>query len=110
VALRDILRLDVQQWLAHTDDAKKHLFLADPDGSRVYHKKARRRYELVLVSRARLEGAADGPWETYRVVVQRKGIARLERVSPAADTAQAAAAEAAEEAPPRLLRRARGVA
>jgi hypothetical protein len=77
----EILRLDLSRWLAHTDDPKSRLVLVGEDDQvRVIHPP--RVYNLNVVYRWAPEGAegAQAEWRRLRVVVSRKGIARLERI------------------------------
>ena len=77
--LTEIFRLNVDHWLAHTDDPKRRVLFADPDDESIYAAIARRVYNVSVVYRLRGEGE-DAPWHRIRVVVSRKGILRIEPI------------------------------
>lgn len=77
--LTEIFRLNLGHWLAHTDDPKRKVLFADPDDANIYSAVARRVYNVGVIYRLRAAGE-DPPWHRIRVVVSRKGIARVEPI------------------------------
>ena len=80
-AMREILRLDLRHWLAHTDDPKRRIVFADPDTGDICSAMAPRVYNVAIVYRMRQKGDTKAPWHRVRVVVTRKGIRRIDRIS-----------------------------
>jgi hypothetical protein len=78
--LTEIFRLNVDHWLAHTDDPKRRVLFADPGDESIYAAIARRVYNVSVVYRMRGENEHDAPWHRIRVVVSRKGILRIEPI------------------------------
>lgn len=78
--LTEIFRLNVDHWLAHTDDPKRRVLFADPDDESIYSAIARRVYNVSVVYRLRDETDPNAPWHRIRVVVSRKGILRIEPI------------------------------
>jgi hypothetical protein len=81
-AITEIYRLDLRRWLAHTDDPRREFVFADPDEGVVATASAPRVYNIGIVYRLRrLNDPAPAPWHRVRVVVNRKGIRRIEKIS-----------------------------
>ena len=80
-AMREILRLDLRNWLAHTDDPKRRIVFADPQSGEVCSAMAPRVYNIGIVYRLRRKGETSAEWHRVRVVVTRKGIRRIDRIS-----------------------------
>ncbi len=80
-AMREILRLDLRRWLAHTDDPKRRIVFADPETGEVCSAMAPRVYNIGIVYRLRRNGDPTAPWHRVRVVVTRKGIRRIDPIS-----------------------------
>lgn len=78
-AMREILRLDLHQWLVHTDDPKRRIVFADPESGEVCSAVAPRVYNIGIVYRLRRKGER-APWHRVRVVVTRQGIRRIDRI------------------------------
>jgi hypothetical protein len=78
--LTEIFRLNVDHWLAHTDDPKRRVLFADPGDESIYAAIARRVYNVSVVYRMRGENEPDAAWHRIRVVVSRKGILRIEPI------------------------------
>lgn len=78
----EIFRLDLSDWLRHTDEPKQRIVFADADDGHVYSATAPRVYNLNIVYRCRAVGE-ETAWQRTRVVISRKGIRRIERVEPA---------------------------
>jgi hypothetical protein len=81
-AITEVYRLDLRRWLAHTDDPKREFVFADPDEGLIARASAPRVYNLSIVYRLkRLGGTAEeNRWRRVRVVVNRKGIRRIETI------------------------------
>ena len=79
-ALTEIFRLNLRRWLDHTDDPKRRILFADPDDRRIYAANAPRAYNIAVVYRLRRSGDEAAPWHRIRVVVTRKGIARIDTI------------------------------
>jgi hypothetical protein len=80
-AMREILRLDLRNWLAHTDDPKRRIVFADPETGDICAAMAPRVYNVGIVYRLRRKGEAAAEWHRVRVVITRKGIRRIDRIS-----------------------------
>ena len=78
--LTEIFRLNVDHWLAHTDDPKRRVLFADPSDESIYAAIARRVYNVSVVYRLRGKDDEDAKWHRIRVVVSRKGILRIEPI------------------------------
>jgi hypothetical protein len=78
-ALTEIFRLNLRQWLEHTDDPNRKFLFADPSDSRIYSATARRVYNINVVYRL-TRGAEESAWHRIRVVVSRKGIERIDDI------------------------------
>ncbi|HEU4407615.1 MAG TPA: hypothetical protein VFS43_20285 [Polyangiaceae bacterium] len=78
-ALTEIFRLNLRQWLEHTDDPNRKFLFADPRDARIYSATARRVYNINVVYRL-TRGAEEAPWHRIRVVVSRKGIERIDDI------------------------------
>jgi hypothetical protein len=78
-ALTEIFRLNLRQWLEHTDDPNRKFLFADPSEARIYSATARRVYNINVVYRL-TRGAEEAPWHRIRVVVSRKGIERIDDI------------------------------
>ncbi|MEM9188835.1 MAG: hypothetical protein AAGF12_06650 [Myxococcota bacterium] len=81
MAITDIFRLDLRRWLSHTDDPKRRIVFADPEDERIYSATAPRVYNIGVVFRLRRADEHDAPWHRIRVVVNRKGIVRIDPIS-----------------------------
>lgn len=79
-AVTEIFRLDLREWLVHTDDPKQRTVFADPEDQHIYTAMAPRVYNIAVVYRLRKVGEEDVPWRRVRVVISRKGIKRVEHV------------------------------
>jgi len=77
-AIREILRLDLRHWLAHTDDPKRRVVFADPDSGDVCTAMAPRVYNIGIVYRLRRKDDQTAAWHRVRVVVTRKGLRRID--------------------------------
>ena len=77
--LTEIFRLNLQRWLAHSDDPNRKIVFADPEDALVYQVTTRRVYNINVVYRLRA-GEGEAPWHRIRVVVSRKGIERIEPI------------------------------
>jgi len=78
--LTEIFRLNVDHWLAHTDDPKRRVLFADPGDESIYAAIARRVYNVSVVYRLRGKDEENAAWHRIRVVVSRKGILRIEPI------------------------------
>ncbi|MCU0687188.1 MAG: hypothetical protein MUF34_33910 [Polyangiaceae bacterium] len=78
-AVTEIFRLNVRQWLEHTDDRNRKFLFADPRDARIYSATARRVYNINVVYRL-THGAENAVWHRIRVVVSRKGIERIDAI------------------------------
>ncbi len=105
-AITEIFRLNLRQWLEHTDDPNRKFLFADPRDARIYSATARRVYNINVVYRL-TRGVEDSPWHRIRVVVSRKGIERIDPIRLATARARSCrlgprfAATAPARAPPR---------
>jgi hypothetical protein len=79
--LTEIFRLNIGQWLQHTDDPNRKITFADPDDASVYAATARRVYNINIVYRLRDVKDERAAWHRIRVVVSRKGIERIEEIA-----------------------------
>ena len=79
-AITEIFRLDLRNWLAHTDNPNREILYADPEAGRIRAAMAPRVYNINVVYRLRRAGAEDVPWRRVRVVVGRKGIHRIDPI------------------------------
>ncbi|MFT5356469.1 MAG: hypothetical protein ACI9KE_003694 [Polyangiales bacterium] len=79
-AITEIFRLNLREWLVHTDNAKQRTVFADPDDQHIYTAMAPRVYNIAVVYRLRSTTDNDAPWRRVRVIISRKGIKRIERV------------------------------
>jgi hypothetical protein len=77
VSLTDVMRVDVSRWLAHTDDAKRVVTLADPEAGELFESKLPRAYDVTVVYRLVNTSAPDAEWQVARIVVSRNGIRRV---------------------------------
>jgi hypothetical protein len=82
-ALTDVMRVDISRWLAHTDDAKRTVTLADPEAGEVFESKLPRAYDVTVVYRLAEANAPDAEWQVARIVVSRNGIRRVASLSGA---------------------------
>lgn len=73
-AVTEVFRLDVSRWLAHTDDPKQRVHLADVARNAVYTVLARRIYHVDVIYRTRRSDDDAAPWCHCRVVLNRNGI------------------------------------
>jgi hypothetical protein len=78
-AVTEIVRLNLRQWLEHTDDPNRKVLFADAHDARIYSATARRVYNINVVYRL-ARGAEEAPWHRVRVVVSRKGVERIDVV------------------------------
>jgi hypothetical protein len=78
--MTEIFRLNIGQWLAHTDDPNRTITFADPDNAVVCTVNARRVYNINVVYRLK-GGDEAAPWRRIRVVVSRKGIERIDTIA-----------------------------
>jgi hypothetical protein len=76
-ALTDVMRVDISRWLAHTDDAKRTVTLADPEAGELFESKLPRAYDVTVVYRLAEANAPDAEWQVARIVVSRNGIRRV---------------------------------
>jgi hypothetical protein len=77
--VNDIMRFNIQEFLRKMDDPNKELFVMNDDG---YHRiKGSRVYHLNLI--IKLVGDQHRSYTRYRVVLNRKGIKRIEKVRTA---------------------------
>ena len=76
-SLTDVMRVDISRWLAHTDDAKRTVTLADPEAGALFESKLPRAYDITVVYRLAATDAQDAPWQVARIVVSRNGIRRV---------------------------------
>jgi hypothetical protein len=82
--MTEIFRLNIGEWLAHTDDPNRTISFADPDEAVVCSVTARRVYNINVVYRlCKVSGkdTADLGWRRIRVVVSRKGIERIDPIA-----------------------------
>lgn len=77
--LAEIFRLDLHRWLAHTDDPKQTVVVADRETESIRSYKAPRVYNIAVVYRLRYADEAS-PWHRLRVVVSRKGLQRVDSI------------------------------
>lgn len=77
VSLTDVMRVDVSRWLAHTDDAKRVVTLADPEAGELFESKLPRAYDVTVVYRLADTNTPDAEWQVARIVVSRNGIRRV---------------------------------
>lgn len=77
VSLTDVMRVDISRWLAHTDDAKRVVTLADPEAGELFESKLPRAYDVTVVYRLVNTSAPDADWQVARIVVSRNGIRRV---------------------------------
>ncbi len=77
--MTEIFRLNIDPWLAHTDDPNRTVTFADPDEAVVCSVTARRVYNINVVYRLR-RGDQDGHFRRIRLVVSRKGIERIDPI------------------------------
>ncbi|MEE8376515.1 MAG: hypothetical protein V3S26_09370 [Acidimicrobiia bacterium] len=77
VSLTDVMRVDISRWLAHTDDAKRVVTLADPEAGELFESKLPRAYDVTVVYRLADTNAPDAEWHVARIVVSRNGIRRV---------------------------------
>ncbi len=80
-ALLEIMRLDIAAWLAHTDDAKRTVTLADPIDQQLFTTKLARDYDVAVVYRLTGHPMLDGDWHSSRFVLNRTGIRKVTQVS-----------------------------
>jgi hypothetical protein len=73
----EVCRLDLTDWLLHTDDAKRRIVYADPVRGGVAEQKTPRVYDVDVYYRVQA-GTDDVPWRKLRVVLSRKGIVRVD--------------------------------
>jgi len=76
-SLTDVMRVDISRWLAHTDDAKRTVTLADPEAGELFESKLPRAYDITVVYRLAATGATEAEWQVARIVVSRNGIRRV---------------------------------
>lgn len=79
--LLEIFRVDLRRWLVHTDEANNRVLVADPNRGCIDSVVAPRVYNIAVVFRLRNGGSVDERWRRARVVVTRKGIRRIERIT-----------------------------
>lgn len=77
VSLTDVMRVDISRWLAHTDDAKRVVTLADPEAGELFESKLPRAYDVTVVYRLANTDEPDADWQVARIVVTRNGIRRV---------------------------------
>ncbi len=77
--LAEIFRLDLHRWLAHTDDPKQTVVVADRETQSIRSYKAPRVYNIAVVYRLRYADEAS-QWHRLRVVVSRKGLQRVDSI------------------------------
>ena len=74
--INDIMRFNIQDFLRKMDDPNKELFVMNDEG---YHRiKGSRVYHLNLI--VKLTGDRNQSYTRYRVILNRKGIKRIEKV------------------------------
>jgi len=78
--MTEIFRLNIDPWLAHTDDPNRTVTFADPDEAVVCSVTARRVYNINVVYRLR-HANKQPAWNRIRVVVSRKGIERIDPIA-----------------------------
>lgn len=78
--MTEIFRLNIDPWLAHTDDPNRTVTFADPDEAVVCSVTARRVYNINVVYRLRHADKLPA-WKRIRVVVSRKGIERIDPIA-----------------------------
>ncbi len=76
-SLTDVMRIDVSRWLAHTDDAKRTVTLADPEAGELFRSTLPRAYDVTVVYRLTSGASPAAPWSVTRIVVSRNGIRRV---------------------------------
>ena len=76
-SLTDVMRVDISRWLAHTDDAKRVVTLADPEAGELFESKLPRAYDVTVIYRLANTNAPDADWQVARIVVSRNGIRRV---------------------------------
>jgi hypothetical protein len=76
-SLTDVMRVDISRWLAHTDDAKRTVTLADPEAGELFESKLPRAYDITVVYRLAAKDATEAEWQVARIVVSRNGIRRV---------------------------------
>lgn len=76
-SLTEVLRMDVTRWLAHTDDAKRKVTMADPDRRELFTSKLPRAYDVIAVFRLTEQPEVASEWKAVRFVVTRSGIRRI---------------------------------
>jgi len=76
-SLTDVMRVDISRWLAHTDDAKRTVTLADPEAGELFESKLPRAYDITVVYRLAAKDAQEAEWQVARIVVSRNGIRRV---------------------------------
>jgi len=81
-SLTDVMRIDVSRWLAHTDDAKRTVTLADPEAGELFRSKLPRAYDVTVVYRLTNGASPAAPWNVARIVVSRNGIRRVGPPNP----------------------------
>jgi hypothetical protein len=79
--LVEVFRLNVGRWLAHTDDPKTRIVIANPESGDIDAVTAPRVYNVGVVYRLRKLGDDNVAWRRSRVVVSRKGIERIDHIS-----------------------------
>lgn len=77
--LAEIFRLDLHRWLAHTDDPKQTVVVADRETQSIRSYKAPRVYNIAVVYRLRYADETSA-WHRLRVVVSRKGLQRVDSI------------------------------
>ena len=80
-SLLEIMRLDITAWLAHTDDAKRTITLADPVNQHLFATKLAREYDVAVVYRLTGHPILDDQWHSARIVLTRTGIRKVTQVS-----------------------------
>ena len=75
--INDIIRFNVQGFLRRMDDPTKELFIVDEDAFRPI--KGTRVYHLNLILRLVHDGSC--AYSRYRLILNREGIKRMEKVS-----------------------------
>jgi hypothetical protein len=79
--LTEIFRLNLRHWLVNTDDPIRKINFADPQDAHIYSAKARRVYNVNVVYRLRNADDLTASWHRLRLVVSRKGLARIEKIA-----------------------------
>jgi hypothetical protein len=83
---RDILRLNVRHFLVRLDDPSERVRFYDPDRGAFHDAKLPKVYHLNVVLRVKRGEDQDGErYEHLRVVLNKNGIVRVERVVPVKD-------------------------